>query len=245
MLPKKKTPPKTDLSDFTICIYGPTKIGKSTFASRFPDALFLPTEPGLNALECNQWRKDENSPPGIFCWEDMLLACSEIRAGDHAFKTIVIDTADNAYKLCEDYVCTAEQIRHPNDLEYGKGAAFVNNEFQRVLTKLAALPYGLILVSHAKDKEVKTPTGKYNKTAPTLPGGAYKIILGMADMVLYCDNEETAEDGKTINRRIIKTKPTIYYEAGDRTGRLPETLPLSYQKFLEAFQASAKQQKAA
>jgi hypothetical protein len=233
MLPTTKTPPKKDLSDFTIAIYGPTKIGKSTLCSRFPEALFLATEPGLNALDAYQIP--------VTSWTELLAAAKDIAKGGHQFKTVIIDTADNAYKYCEEYVCAAENIRHPNDLEYGKGAAFVNNEFQRVLTKLAALPYGLILVSHAKEKEVKTPTGKYNKVTPTLPGGAYKIILGMADMVLYCDTEEVAApDGKTDQRRVIHTKPTIYFEAGDRTGRLPQTIPLSYRDFLKAFSESTK-----
>ena len=237
-LPTTKTPPKTDLSDFTTLIYGQTKIGKSTLASRFPEALFLATEPGLNALDAYQIP--------ITSWQELLAAARDVAGGNHQFRTVVIDTADNAYKYCEEYVCAQEQIRHPNDLEYGKGAAFVNNEFQRVLTKLAALPYGLILISHAKEKEVKTPTGKYMKTAPTLPGGAYKIILGMADMVLYCDMEEVAAaEGKIAQRRVIHTKPTIYYEAGDRTGLLPETLPLSYQKFFEAFQESLAKRRAA
>jgi hypothetical protein len=38
---------------------------------------------------------------------------------------------------------------------------------------------------------------------------------------------------------VIRTKPSLYYEAGDRTGRLPETIDLDYRKFLEAFQAAA------
>ena len=34
---------------------------------------------------------------------------------------------------------------------------------------------------------------------------------------------------------MIRTKPSLYYEAGDRTGRLPETLDLDFSKFLDAF----------
>ena len=50
-LPTAKTPPKRSLSDVSILLYGPSKIGKSTFASQAPDAIFLATEPGLNALD--------------------------------------------------------------------------------------------------------------------------------------------------------------------------------------------------
>jgi len=73
-----------------------------------------------------------------------------------------------------------------------------------VLTKLAFRPYGLFLVSHSKEIEVETRTGKYTRIVPTLPDKARKIVLGMVDMVLYCDLED-AEDKAT--RRVIRTKP--------------------------------------
>ena len=230
MLPTTKTPPKNDLSDFTICLYGPTKIGKTTFCSRFDSVLFLATEPGLNSLDAFQMP--------ITSWHDLLAAAKDIAAGGHQFKNVAIDTADNAYRFCEEFVCEKEGMKHPSDQDYGKGFALVNNEFQRVITKLAALPYGLILVSHAKEKEVKTPTATISKVIPTLPGGAYKIILGMCDMVLHADTEAAVVEEKEVIRRVIHTKPTPYWDAGDRTGRLPGTIPLSYPEFHKAFTAT-------
>jgi hypothetical protein len=66
--------------------------------------LFLATEPGLNALEVFE------AP--ITCWDDLLQACAEIAEGKHDFKTIVIDTVDNAYRMCADYVCKKFKIEH-------------------------------------------------------------------------------------------------------------------------------------
>jgi len=97
MLPKSKTKPKAHLNDLTALVYGPSKIGKSTWCSHAENALFLATEPGLNALEVFE------AP--ITCWDDLLQACAEIAEGKHDFKTIVIDTVDNAYRMCADYVC--------------------------------------------------------------------------------------------------------------------------------------------
>jgi hypothetical protein len=58
----------------------------------------------------------------------------------------------------------------------------------------------------------------------------------MVDMVLFCDLEvTTGEDGAQSVHRVIRTKPSLYYEAGDRTGRLPETIDLDFRKFLDAF----------
>jgi len=70
---------------------------------------------------------------------------------------------------------------------------------------------------------------------------ARKIVLGMVDMVLYCDLEVTVgENGEQRMRRVIRTKPSLYYEAGDRTGRLPETLDLDFSKFYEAFNTESR-----
>jgi hypothetical protein len=228
LLPTTKTPPRNSLADLTILVYGPTKIGKTTLCSHADGALFLATEPGLNALESYQ--------VPIQSWDDLLTVCAEIGEAKHPFKTVVIDTVDNAYKFCTDYVLKKFKIEHESDLGYGKGYAIVNNEFQRVLTKLAFLPYGLFLVSHAKEIEMDSRTGKYTRVVPTLPDKARKIVLGMADMVLFCDLEvQAGADGAPSFRRVIRTKPSLYYEAGDRTGRLPETLDLSFTAFLDAF----------
>jgi hypothetical protein len=114
-----------------------------------------------------------------------------------------------------------------------------------VLTKLAFLPYGLFLVSHAKEIEVETRTGKYTRIVPTLPDKARKIVLGMVDMVLFCDlDQTTGEDGAQSMRRVIRTKPSLYYEAGDRTGRMPATIDLDFGKFLDAFNAAVTPLKA-
>jgi hypothetical protein len=231
MLPTAKTQPKPNLADLTVLVYGQTKIGKSTFCAEGQDALFLATEPGLNSLSVFQ------TP--IQSWDDLLNACAEITEGKHPFKTVIVDTIDNAYKFCTDYIVKKYKIEHESDLGYGKGYALVNNEFQRVLTKLAFLPYGLFLISHAKEIEVDTRTGKYVRVVPTLPDKARKIVLGMVDQVLFCDLElETAEDGTKSVHRVIRTKPSLYYEAGDRTGRLPETIELDFRKFLDAFNSA-------
>ncbi len=50
-LPTTKTKPTTDLAKQSILLYGVPKLGKSSFASQFPEAMFFECEPGLNHLE--------------------------------------------------------------------------------------------------------------------------------------------------------------------------------------------------
>ncbi len=196
------------------------------------EPLFLATEPGLNALDVYQ--------VPILSWDDLLNACAEIAEGKHPFKTVIIDTIDNAYKFCTDYILKKFKIEHESDLGYGKGYAIVNNEFQRVLTKLAFLPYGLFLVSHAKEIEVETRTGEVHahRADPARQGPENRPGHGGHGAVLRPGTDDRRGRRESM-RRVIRTKPSLYYEAGDRTGRLPETIDLDFSKFLEAFTAAA------
>jgi len=227
-LPTEKTKPRKSLADYTVLVYGETKAGKTSWCAQADGALFLATEPGLNALETYQIP--------ITCWQELLDACTLVAAGNHPFKTIIIDTLDLAYRMCAAHICGKNKIDHESDLGYGKGFALINNEFQRVLTKLAHLPYGLFLVAHSNAIEIETRTGKYTKIVPNLPEKARAVVLGMVDLILFCDQEMvTGADNKPELRRIIRTKPDRGYDAGDRTGRLPAVLPLDYPAFLAAF----------
>ena len=232
MLPTAKTPPKPSLADLTVLVYGATKIGKTDLCSHAESALFLATEPGLNSLEVFQ------TP--ITSWDDLLVACAEIAEGKHPFKTIVVDTIDNAFRMCAEYICRKFKVEHEADLNYGKGYALISSEFQRVMNKLAFMPYGLFLISHSQSVEIETRTGKYTKIVPTLPEKARKIVLGLVDMILFCDIEaSTSSDGTVLARRVMRTKPSRDYEAGDRTGRLPDVIDLDYTRFIEAFNAGS------
>jgi hypothetical protein len=230
-LPTAKTKPTTDLAKQSILIYGAPKLGKSSFASNFPEAMFFECEPGLNHLEVFK--------VPTYSWEAFLEACKLIAKGEHNFKTIVIDTVDNAFKMCSDYVCAKHGIEYEGDMGHGKGWALVKNEWHRVLTRLASLPYGLILISHAVDKTIETRTGEFTKTQPSLPDRARNVVLGMVDIILYGDSITRKDNaGNTIVERVLRTKPHPTYEAGDRTGRLPELLPLEYAAFQSAFVAN-------
>jgi len=233
VLPTETSKPVTDLGKQTILLYGSPKLGKSSFASKAPGSLFFECEPGLNHLEVFKIP--------TYKWEDFLEACKLVAKGDHNFKTIVIDTVDNAFKMCSDYVCAKHGIEYEGDMGHGKGWTLVKNEWHRVLTRLASLPYGLILISHAVDKTIETRTGEYTKTQPSLPDRARNVVLGLVDIILYGDSiaKKDAAGNVTIER-VVRTKPHPTYEAGDRTGRLPELLPLDYEQFVKSFNSPAR-----
>jgi len=217
-LPTERTKPVADLSQQTVLVYGPPKIGKSSLAARFPDALFFECEPGLNQLDVFKVT--------TYAWEDFLAACKLVAGGGHNFKTIIVDTIDNAFKYCTDHVCGKHSIDYEGDLPHGKGWALVKNEWHRVLTRLASLPYGLVLISHAQDKTIETRTGEYTKTQPSLPDRARNVVLGLVDMILYCDTV-TRKDaaGNLIVERVIAHRlvPTVVLKTVERQAGVLKT----------------------
>ena len=224
LLPVEKTKKITALEKQTILLYGRAKIGKSTLASQFPDPVFLATEAGLNHLEvhavnCNSWVRFRE-------------ACLELSKGEHKFKTVIIDTLDNLVVYCSDYICKENGINYPGDLPHGRGWSLVTGELRRVLMKLASLSTGLVMVSHCALQEIETKTKKYSRWTISVSGKNKNIFLDMSDMILFIDSA-IGKDGEEV--RIIRTKPSMNYEAGDRTGLLPDVLKLDYNELAKYF----------
>ena len=230
ILPTSKSEVNQRLSDQIILLYGRPKIGKSTLCSYFPDALFIATEPGLNHLSV--FKVPVNS------WEKFLEVCKEVAEGKHQFKTIVIDTIDNLVLFCNDYICRQNDLDHISDMPMGKGWAKATGELNRVIAKLSMLGTGLIFVGHSKQEEIETKTKKYNRFTVALGGKTQDAILALPDVILFMDSE--VHDG--IETGIIRTKPSMYFEAGDKSRLLPESIefPLdkpkvAYDKIVDCF----------
>lgn len=204
-LPTEKSKKKTSPFEYTILLYGEPKIGKSEACSRIPDALFMQTEDGLKNLEVYK-------TPLIESWDEFRKIAGEIAAGNHKFKTIIIDTIDGMYDLCARDVCKKNGWEHESDLDWGRGYFRVRGELMRVLKKLATLPTGLVLVGHSKEKEVKTRTGTFDKTTLCFSRSIEEAIVAKVDIGLYC-RVETINDEKI---RVVRSRHTDEYFAGGR-----------------------------
>lgn len=87
------------------------------------------------------------------------------------------------------------------------------------------------MISHADPVEIKTRTGTISKWVPSMTKQAKEKILPMCDFIFFVTIEDT-EEGE---QRFIRTKAGENWEAGDRTGRLPERIELSYKAIKEEF----------
>ncbi|MCM1324724.1 MAG: ATP-binding protein [Acetobacter sp.] len=215
-----------DLRGYSVLFYGTPKSGKTTIASRFPQSLILAFEKGYNAI------------PGIMAqplntWGEFKKTLTELKepAVQEKFSTIVIDTADIAYSLCEKYICNREGVDNIQDLAYGKGYKMVATEFDESIRKILQLNYGLVLISHAQDKTFKDANGEeYNQIVPTLDNKARLICQRTCDIVGYSCTADT-EDGR---KTLLYMRESPRYMAGSRFKYTPDCIEFSYENLVAA-----------
>ena len=215
----EKTKVSKGLDGQTVLLYGRAKVGKTTLANEFDSPLFLATEAGHGHLECDK----------INCnsWAKFLEACALMAGGKHEYKTLIVDTVDNLVDYCSEAVCSENGIGHPSELAMGKGWALVTTELKRAMMKLASLPYTLVMISHSTKEVIETSTGrKYDRWSISVSGKNKGVFLNMSDLILFIDYK--VDNGE--QKRIIRTKPAQSWEAGDRSGKLDEELPLDFKE---------------
>jgi len=214
-LPEQVTEPEGDIGKALILIFGEKKIGKTELLSKFPKTLILATEVGYKGLRI--FKRD------IRTWEEARGYAKLLRK-DKSFNTIGIDIADLLYDLCFDYVCKKMMISHPNDEDYGKAWHAIKKEYESFILGLAQTGKGVVLISHAEEKEVKLRDGAtYDRIMPTMSKQARKVVEGMVD-IWACYQY----DGR---RRVLTIAGDDHVAAGHRFGerfRTPDGRPLRH-----------------
>jgi len=203
-------------------MYGSPKAGKSTTASKLGDdeenkVLFFCTEPGHKFLEIYKYKLPEDKEPTS--WDHFKNCCRELSTAEHDFKMLTIDTVDNLWEWCSQYVLHKYNVEHPSDLAFGKGYSLIRDEFLAPIKYLGQVGMGLSFLSHAKTVEKELGPRKITYTTSTLPNTAAKLIHGLCDYILFFDTDLEGN-------RYIRTKGTELINAGDRSGKLPEVLKM-------------------
>jgi hypothetical protein len=220
-----------DLRGYSVLFYGEPKSGKTTISSKFPGALVLAFEKGYAAI------------PGIMAkpmnsWGDFKKVLAELKDPEvkNIFQTIVIDTADIAYGLCEKYICSRESdakntYEQISDLPFGKGYKLAQQEFDEGLRKILQMDYGLILISHAVDKTFKDEAGvEYNQIIPTLDTKARLVCERTCDIIGYSRQVNTEEGVKTK----LFMRGTPRFVAGSRFRFTPDVIDFTYDNLVQA-----------
>lgn len=171
-----------DLSGYITFIYGPAKVGKTTFGSKMPGHLLLAFERGYNAL------------PGVRAidvttWGEMKQIVRELKKPEvkEVYKSIIVDTADVAADACQKYICNQLGIENIGDGGWStNGWAKYKKEFEDTFRTLTQLGYAVVFLSHEKEKTIKPQTGnEYQQIGSSMQSSAMAIVENMSDIIGY------------------------------------------------------------
>lgn len=223
-----------DLRGYSVFFYGEPKSGKTTIATKFPRHLLLAFEKGYNAIPgamaqpINSWAE----------FKKVLKQLPDPKVKEK-FETIIVDTADIAYDLCEKYICANAKrsdggfgVDSIGDIPFGKGYTMVAKEFDESLRSIVQMGYGLVLISHAVDKTFTDETGKeFNQIVPTLGSKPRNIVSRMCDIIGYSRAIQN-EDGTTTTKLFMRGTPR--YIAGSRFKYTPDYIDFTYNDLVKA-----------
>lgn len=221
-----------------LLVFGPHGVGKTTFAARAPAPIVIQTEDGLGLLETPAF-------PLATSTAEVFEALGALYGEDHAYKTVILDSADWLDALI------AKEVRATHgekDLAYGKDAVLIAEQWRAVLdwfNALRAKGMTVILVAHCEVKRYDPPdSDSYERYQPKLTGRASAVVQEWADAVLFANfktfvKSEAVTAQKSVKKalsggeRLLHTGEKPAYLAKNRYS-LPETLPLDWTAFVQA-----------
>lgn len=217
-----------------VVLYGPEGIGKSTFAARFPDPVFIDTEGGTKRLDVRRL-------PRPTSWAILLDEVAEAARGGVPCTTLVLDTADWAETLCIRSICAKAKVDGLEGFGYGKGYVYVKEEFGRLLDQLeevVATGRNVVVLAHATIAKFEQPdaVGNYDRWQMKTTKQVAPLLREWCDMLLFANYKTVVEkSGSGPNaknkasggRRVMYTTHHACWDAKNRFG-LADELPLDY-----------------
>lgn len=208
-------------------LYSLPKVGKTTFAAQIPDNLLLCFERGVNFLS------------GIYAvdiqrWSDLKAILRQLNKPDvkGKFKTITFDTVGIAWELCEEYICSCNNVSTIGDIPWGEGYKLVSKEFKSVLRGISMMGYGVVLIAHAKISNVKIDDDIFvEKVSPDLPARAQTIVNAFVDIAGYI---RLSYDNSGNSTRTLVFRGNENVVAGTRAKYLPNEIPFSYEDLVDS-----------
>lgn len=232
-----------------ILLHAAHKMGKSTFASQFPDVIFLPTEDGLKEIDTVSFPVSKNLA-------DFWSAMSTLQTEEHSFKSVCVDTVDHLESIIHDQIVAdyneteSKQISTISQIGYGKGSDIALEYWRKINSVFDTLVddrgMNVILLAHSHIKRFDDPLSEsYDRYEIKLDKKANKYlqevvdIIGFAQQINNIKSEElgfnkTKKRVETVDIRRIFLHRTSAFDAGCRIPGMPQTVDLNYESLKSA-----------
>lgn len=215
-----------------ILIYGPPKMGKSTFASLAPAPVFIQTEDGLDAIDVPAF-------PLAQSFGDVLNAIEQLATQEHDRQTVVMDSADWLERLIHNQVCKEQNVKSLESIGYGKGYVFAIDMWRQYIDATNYLRDNknmvVINIAHSQIKRFENPeTDAYDRYQIKMHDKASALLMENSDIILFVNeqvNITKSQDGfsKRVRaigegERVLYTESRPSFVAGNRFS-LPAEIP--------------------
>lgn len=212
-----------------IVVYGPPKIGKSSFAASAPGSIGIITEEGLDNIDVPAFPKAET-------FSNVMEALTALYTSTNEFQTVFVDSLDWLEPLVLNQVCADHNVKNIEAIPYGKGYIFADDLWKQFFTGLDALRNDkgmtVICIAHEQLTKVKDPSqaNDYDAYSLKLNKRATALVNEWADVIAFAQHEiytrqvdpanKLNKDVKatTTGARKLHLNPHPAYIAGNRYG---------------------------
>jgi len=215
-----------------ILIYGPPKMGKSTFASLAPAPVFIQTEDGLDAIDVPAF-------PLAQSFGDVLNAIEQLATQEHDRKTVVLDSVDWLERLIFEQLCKERNVKTVADVPYGKGWEISLDLWRQYIDAVDWLRMNknmmVINIAHSQIKRFNNPeTDAYDRYQIKMYEKAADLLMEKSDLILFVNDQVSitkSQEGfnKRVRaigegERVLYTESRPSFVAGNRFS-LPAEIP--------------------
>jgi len=198
------------------CVYGPSGVGKTSFALGCPNPVVMQTEDGLGILTQNR----NIAHSGVIDdYDTFMLKLKELLEANTDFKTLIVDSLDHLENLIENKTCEANGWKNIDAPGFGKGPnaalkywrdfidlcnRFRNEKSMRVVFICHHV------IQPFNDPTVTDPYDRYNLK---LRKNAGALILESCDMCLFLNNKRgtvKVQGNKGLTNKTVQTSKVLF-----------------------------------
>jgi hypothetical protein len=235
-----------------LVVYGPPKVGKTSFSAEFPDPAFVNVEEeGLEDLQ--SYGKCVNarlySSPGD--WEKLLESLVSIAKQKQLPKTLVVDALSGVQRVCF-VACCRRYFKDNWDefMAYSKGPRTVGlkmfQEFVFRLRDLRSHGVNVVLIGHSKPTIEEDPIGgNYRKFVMDLDAAVWGVVHKWAQAVVFMRKDPQLDKSAGRQAKVKSYDRLLYvegspaFDAGNRMGLtqpifLGDSPEAGYKAFIKA-----------
>ncbi len=215
-------------------IYAVEGFGKTSISAKSPKPIFIQSsgETGLETLIQAGMLPETPRFPECTSFREVLDAIDTLLEEDHPYRTLVMDTANGAERLCHESVCVRDfggDWGEKGFASYGKGPDVAMADWLMLLQKLDKLrekkKMTIFLLFHAKIVTFKNPVGSdFDRYQPDVHKTTWGATAKWADAILFgnfdvvVDSKGKAKGKGTIKRRVMYTERSAAFDAKNRMG---------------------------